>query len=206
LPIAREGWPYLVPAFLLTAAAAAAGWTVAAAFLFLLTLFFLQFFRDPERSSSASTSDILSPADGTILSVGPAPEAPAGASRRISVFMSPFHCHVNRAPIAGEVTDFAYVPGRKLAAFDEKASQENEQTRITLTGARGPVVFKQIAGSVARRVVFRGKVGDQVSRGDRIGIIKFGSRCDVFVPDGAEILVERGAPVKAGVTSLARWS
>jgi phosphatidylserine decarboxylase len=149
--------------------------------------------------------DILSPADGTILSIGPAPEAPAGASRRISVFMSPFNCHVNRASLSGEVTDYAYVPGRKLAAFDEKASQENEQNRITLTGERGALVFKQIAGSIARRVVFRGKVGDRVSRGDRIGIIKFGSRCDIFVPDGAQVLVERGAPVKAGVTALARW-
>jgi phosphatidylserine decarboxylase len=205
LPIAREGWPYLVPALLLTAAAAAAGWTVAAAFLLLLTLFFLQFFRDPERQSAAGPLDILSPADGTVLSIGPAPEAPPGAAQRISVFMSPFHCHVNRAPLAGEVTDYAYVPGRKLAAFDEKASQENEQNRITLTGERGPVVFKQIAGSIARRVVFHGKVGDKVTRGARIGIIKFGSRCDLFVPDGAQVLVAKGDPVKAGVTALARW-
>lgn len=205
MPIAREGWPYLVPALLLTAAAAAAGWIVAAAFLFLLTLFFLQFFRDPERHSEAGPGDILSPADGTVLSIGPAPEAPAGASRRISVFMSPFNCHVNRAPLTGEVTDYAYVPGRKLAAFDEKASIENEQNRITLTGDRGAVVFKQIAGSIARRVVFHGKVGDRLFRGERIGIIKFGSRCDIFVPDGADVLVEKGQPVTAGVTALARW-
>jgi phosphatidylserine decarboxylase len=147
----------------------------------------------------------VSPADGTILSIDAAPEAPPGAARRISIFMSVFNCHVNRAPITGRVSHYAYNPGRKMAAFDEKASTENEQNRITVDGERGAVTFKQIAGALARRIVFRPKTGDPLRRGERIGMIKFGSRVDLFAPDGTEILVRRGDKVHAGETPLARW-
>jgi phosphatidylserine decarboxylase len=148
---------------------------------------------------------IVSPADGTILSVAPAPEAPAGASRRITTFMSVFNCHVNRAPATGRIAEYLYCPGKKMAAFAEKASTENEQNRIAIAAAKGTVTFKQIAGALARRIVFYPKVGDTVARGQRVGLIKFGSRVDVFVPDGTNILVERGAKVKAGRTPIARW-
>lgn len=148
---------------------------------------------------------IVSPADGTILSVAPAPEAPAGASRRITTFMSVFNCHVNRAPATGRIAEYHYCPGKKMAAFAEKASTENEQNRIAIAAAKGTVTFKQIAGALARRIVFYPKVGDTVARGQRVGLIKFGSRVDVFVPDGTNILVERGAKVKAGRTPIARW-
>lgn len=119
--------------------------------------------------------------------------------------MSVFDCHVNRAPITGRLSDYAYSNGAKMAAFHEKASLENEQNRITVAGSRGTVVFKQIAGALARRIVFRPRVGDELVRGQRIGMIKFGSRADVFVPDEVEILVVRDAKVKAGRTAVARW-
>lgn len=165
----------------------------------------ISFFRDPERSPAGDDSTIVSPADGTVLSIAPAPESPEGAARRLSVFMSVFNCHVNRAPTTGVLADYVYSPGKKLAAFDEKASTENEQNRITLEGAGGRVVFKQIAGVLARRIVFYPRPGERLARGQRIGIILFGSRVDFFVPDGAEVLVKTGDKVKAGRTGLARW-
>ena len=140
-----------------------------------------------------------------MLNVGPAPEAPPGASRRLSIFMSVFNCHVNRAPVAGDVSHYEYVSGRMRAAFAEKASTENEQNRITLSGARGTVTFKQIAGALARRIVFYPRVGERLWRGQRIGLIRLGSRVDLFIPDDAEVLVAKGAKVRAGRTAVARW-
>ena len=178
---------------------------MAAVFLFAVALFLLSFFRDPERAPEGGTETIVSPADGTVLSVGSAPEAPDGAGRRITIFMSVFNCHVNRAPVAGRVSEYAYAPVKKLAAFAEKASHENEQNRITLSTARGGVTFKQIAGALARRIVFYPRLGDELARGQRVGMIKFGSRVDLFVPDDAEISVRPGGRVKAGRTGVARW-
>lgn len=172
----------------------------------MVTLFLLQFFRDPERSPEGGDETIVSPADGTVLSVEPAPEAPSGASRRVTIFMSVFNCHVNRAPVSGRVSQYAHTPGRKMAAFHEKASTHNEQNRVALSSPRGDIVFKQIAGALARSIVFYPRVGDELARGQRIGIIKFGSRVDLFVPDGAELLVSRGGKLKAGQTAVARWT
>ena len=171
----------------------------------LATLFFLQFFRDPERTPEGDEQTIVSPADGTILSVGASDEAPPGAKRRITIFMSVFNCHVNRSPATGRLSAYTYTPGRKMAAFAAKASLENEQNRVTIDAARGPVAFKQIAGALARRIIFRPQPGDQLSRGERIGMIRFGSRVDLFAPDAAEVLVGPGNKVKAGQTGLARW-
>ncbi len=182
------------------------GHPLAAGVLGALTLFLLQFFRDPERHPEGGEETIVSPADGTVLSVAEAPEAPSGARRRLSVFMSVFNCHVNRAPVTGRLGDYAYVRGRKDAAFSDKASLENEQNRITLVGPGGSLTFKQIAGALARRIVFYPRVGDELVRGQRIGLIRFGSRCDLFVPDGAEILVGPGDRLKAGRTAIARWT
>ncbi len=176
-----------------------------AVLFFAATLFLLQFFRDPDRKPQGGAETIVSPADGTVLSVTEAPEAPAGARRRLSIFMSVFNCHVNRAPADGRLSDYAYVRGRKAAAFAEKASIENEQNRITLSTERGSLTFKQIAGALARRIVFYPRVGDEVRRGERIGLIKFGSRVDLFLPDDADVLVERGQKLKAGQSAIARW-
>jgi len=120
--------------------------------------------------------------------------------------MSVFNCHVNRSPTTGRLSDYAYTSGRKMAAFDTKASLENEQNRITIESARGAVMFKQIAGALARRIVFRPRPGDELVRGERVGMIRFGSRVDIFPPDGTEILVQRGDKVKAGRTGIARWT
>lgn len=181
------------------------GHPTVAAILFALALFLLSFFRDPERVPEGGEDTIVSPADGTVLSVAPAPESPPGASRRLSIFMSVFNCHVNRAPVSGEISDYVYSPGRMRAAFQEKASTENEQNRITLASPRGGVTFKQIAGALARRIVFYPRVGERLWRGQRIGMIRLGSRVDLFVPDDAEVLVARGNKVRAGKTAIARW-
>jgi phosphatidylserine decarboxylase len=185
--------------------AVAIGLVPVGVFLLALAVFLLSFFRDPERTPEGGEETIVSPADGTVLSVGAASEAPPGASRRITIFMSVFNCHVNRAPATGRIADYVYSPGKKMAAFAEKASLENEQNRIGLDAGRGTITFKQIAGALARRIVFYPKLGDAVTRGQRVGLIKFGSRVDVFVPDAAEIVVARGAKTRAGRTAIARW-
>jgi phosphatidylserine decarboxylase len=206
IPIAGEGVPFI--ALPLAGAAVTALLSVwwAAALLAALTVFLIQFFRDPERRSDAPASSVLSPADGTILTVGDAPagEAPADLPRKVVVFMSVFNCHVNRSPIAGTIARYSYTPGKKLAAFSPKASTDNEQNSIEIAGGPLRVVFKQIAGALARRIVFRKKPGDHCARGERVGMIRFGSRVDVFLPGDAEIAVAPGDKVKAGLTVLAR--
>jgi phosphatidylserine decarboxylase len=184
----------------------AAGLPIPGGLLLAATVFLVQFFRDPERTPEGGDDVIVSPADGTVLSVAEAPEAPPGARRRLSVFMSVFNCHVNRSPVTGRLDAYAYVSGTKAAAFADKASTENEQTRITMKTPSGDLTFKQIAGALARRIVFYPKVGDEIPRGARIGLIKFGSRVDMFLPDGVEPLVKRGDKVFAGRTPVARWT
>jgi len=196
---------FILPTLAVTGIAAVAGLPIAAAVLAAAAIFLIQFFRDPERSPEGGPDAIVSPADGTVLSITEAPEAPPGARRRLSIFMSVFNVHVNRSPATGRLQDYAYVPGRKDAAFAEKASTGNEQNRITLATPSGTVTFKQIAGALARRIVFYPRVGDELQRGQRIGLIRFGSRVDLFLPDGAEALVKDGDKVKAGRTPVARW-
>lgn len=206
LPIARGGWAFIVPPLFLTVLAAATLPIWIAAAFFMVTAFLVQFFRDPERSSSAPGDAVLSPADGTILSIGPAEadESPKGLPKKIVIFMSVVNCHVNRSPISGAVTSYSYSPGKKLAAFSPKASLENEQNRIEVTGDGRRVVFKQIAGALARRIVFRKKPGDTLARGERIGMIRFGSRVDLFLPEEAAVAVREGDKVKAGLSVIAR--
>lgn len=207
IPIAGEGAPFIALPLLGTLAAAAFSVWWAAAVLALLTLFLVQFFRDPERASAAPAECVLSPADGTVLTVGDAPpgEAAGELSRKVVVFMSVFNCHVNRSPIAGTISRYTYTPGKKLAAFSPKASLDNEQNMIDMAGDGRRVVFKQIAGALARRIVFRKKPGDHCARGERVGMIRFGSRVDVFLPAGTTIAVAPGDKVKAGLSILARF-
>ncbi len=207
IPVAGEGAPFIALPLLGAAAAAAASIWWAAALLGALAIFLVQFFRDPERRSDAPSSCALSPADGTILSVedAPAGEAPPELSRKIVVFMSVFNCHINRSPIAGTISRYSYTPGKKLAAFSPKASADNEQNRIELSGGAQRIVFKQIAGALARRIVFRKKPGDYCARGERVGMIRFGSRVDVFLPPSVSVAVKPGDKVKAGLSVLARF-
>ena len=167
--------------------------------LFLLAAFCLYFFRDPERP--IPSGDVaVSPADGKVLAVQP--ESPALI--RVSVFMNVFDVHVNRAPIAGRVTALDYRKGRFLVASRDQAAFENEQNTVTIAGDGTQVAFKQIAGLIARRIVFYKKPGDPVRLGERVGLIKFGSRVDVFLGPEWQIEVRPGERVRAGSSILAR--
>ncbi len=178
------------------------------AFSILFFGFTLNFFRDPERVTPAGDNLVIAPADGKIIVIKQTEEKEyfRGETTQISIFMSPVNVHVNRSPISGTVTHFRYVKGEYFAAFEDKASEKNEQTIIGLEGSRGKVLFKQIAGFIARRIVCNLKPGDQTTAGERFGMIKFGSRVDLFVPASAEIKVRVGDATVAGETVLAEFS
>src|SRR5437016_7497273 len=203
---APEGWIFIVPVVILGGAAFLIGWWVAGAVLLLLFLFLINFFRDPHRAGSERHVDVLSPADGTVVQIKDVADGEVwpGLTRQVSIFMSVFDVHVNRAPISGRIVHYRYNPGKKIAAFAEKSSTENEQNLIVVEDSHGGrVAFKQIAGLLARRIVFDKKEGDEVVRGERIGMIKFGSRVDVFFPPDAVIKVEMRAKVKVALTVIA---
>lgn len=168
----------------------------------LLAAFFLWFFRDPERVIPAVAGAIVSPADGKITDVSVIDDQ--GSPRtRISIFLNVFNVHVNRSPVTGVIADVHYQKGKFGNAMGEISADENEQNIVTVEADAGLVVFKQIAGLLARRIVFTKKVGDQIVRGERIGLIKFGSRCDVSFPTGAEVKVKVGDQVRGGSSLLA---
>lgn len=201
MPIAREGWPFILPPLLLGALLLLAGLPWLGGLLALLGVFSGFFFRDPERSVPLEGDLVVSPADGKVVGVSTVAEA--GAPTQISIFLSIFDVHVNRAPIAGRIAALEYNPGEFLPAFDDKASSRNEQNTITLESDGTRVVFKQIAGLIARRIVFRKALGENVGRGERVGLIRFGSRVDVLLPPGFEVRVRRGDRVRGGSSVLA---
>jgi phosphatidylserine decarboxylase len=169
----------------------------------LLAGFFLWFFRDPRREIPAGAGLIVSPGDGVVTeTVGI--DTPDGKRQRISVFLSVFNVHVNRMPIAGEVVRVEYKKGLYLNAMNPQSAERNEQSIITVRGEGIEVTFKQIAGLLARRIVCNLKQGQKVERGERMGLIKFGSRVDVIVPDSVEIVVKKGDKVSGGKSVLAR--
>jgi phosphatidylserine decarboxylase len=176
-------WPYAIP-------------------LLLLAAFFLWFFRDPERQIPAIPGAVVSPGDGKVTDVSVV--TVGGASRnRISIFLSVFDVHVNRSPIAGVIREVRYQRGKFLNAMSAHSAEENEQNIVTVEGEGRTVIFKQIAGLIARRIVFNFKVGDQVACGQRVGLIKFGSRVDVLFDCDATIQVKPGDRVKGGASVLA---
>lgn len=206
IAVAREGWIFIIPAAILTAAALLIAWWIAAIVFGFVTLFLLNFFRDPRRHGSQRHVDVLSPADGTVVQIKDVPDGSVwgGLTRQISIFMSVFDVHVNRAPVSGRIVHYRYNPGKKIAAFAEKSSTENEQNLIVIDDGKGSVIaFKQIAGLLARRIVFDKNEGDEVVRGERIGMIKFGSRVDVFLPPKAAVRVNLRDKVKVGLTIIA---
>jgi phosphatidylserine decarboxylase len=166
------------------------------------------FFRDPERPGPRGAALVIAPADGKVVSVVDVDEPAFFGERatRISIFMNVFDCHVNRYPTDGRVAYRHYAPGRFLNAADEKASLENEQSSVGLTTAHGKVLVRQIAGLIARRIVTDHAVGAEVRQGDRLGMIRFGSRVDLFLPRGTRVLVREGDKTRVGVTEVARWS
>lgn len=203
---APEGWIFTIPVIIFAAAALLLQWYIAAIILGLLAAFLINFFRDPHRRGSERHIDVLSPADGTVVQIKDVPDGSVwpGLTKQVSIFMSVFDVHVNRAPISGKIVHYRYNPGKKLAAMVEKSSSENEQNLIVVEDTRGHrVAFKQIAGLLARRIVFDKKEGDEVSRGERIGMIKFGSRVDIFFPADVKLRVNLRDKVKVALTVLA---
>jgi phosphatidylserine decarboxylase len=205
LRLDRAGWPFIGGAlFLALASAAAVGWGLAIP-LAALAVFFAFFFRDPHRTSPGDGDLVLSPADGRVLVAGAAiaDAAPAGAWQQVSIFLSPMDVHVNRIPASGRVTRVTYTPGRFLPAYRSDAATANERSEVWIDHGGQTVVARQIVGILARRVVCRVKSGANVRAGDRFGIMKFGSRMDVFVPINATIKVSVGQVVRGGETVIA---
>jgi phosphatidylserine decarboxylase len=200
----KDGYKFVLPLLVLGIAAAALGWKVTGAVLLLLCAGVAFFFRDPERLPPSEPGVVVSPADGRIMEI--ADETVAGCpGLRISIFLSIWDVHVNRSPMAGRFREVEYRTGRFYNAMRSRASVENEQNIIHLQTERGEMIFKQIAGAIARRVVCWKAPGDNVKLGERIGLIRFGSRMDVWLPRGAEVVARVGQHVSGGVSVLARW-
>ncbi len=198
----RDGYLYAGP---LLAAAFLLGWLTRPAWAilpFLLALFFLWFFRDPDRPIPQDPGAVVSPGDGKVTDVSPVTVG-SESRMRISIFLNVFDVHVNRSPIAGTIRDIRYQRGKFLNAMSTASAENNEQNIVTLEGEGRTVVFKQIAGLLARRIVFYPKVGDRLERGQRVGLIKFGSRVDVLIDSAASLNVKVGDRVRGGASVLA---
>ena len=202
----RAGFPFIGGAWLIALVAAVyAGWMFALPFV-ALGAFFAFFFRDPERLSPDESHVVLSPADGVVKVAGEAEAsaAPPGEWKQISIFLSPMDVHVNRIPATGTVTRVSYTPGKYLPAYRPEAAAVNERSEVWVARANGQlIVARQVVGILARRVVCRAKIGEQVHAGQRFGIMKFGSRMDVFLPPSATIKVRVGDVVRGGESVIA---
>jgi phosphatidylserine decarboxylase len=203
--IDRAGLPFIGAALVLALAAGiwfGRGWSVP---FLVLAAFFVFFFRDPDRTTPPGTNLVVSPADARVMVAGAraGAGAPPGEWQTISMFLSPMDVHVNRTPVAGTVTRVEYHPGTFLPAYRAEAGELNEWTEVWFDRPGGPVVCRQIVGILARRIVCRLKAGDEVERGQRFGVMKFGSRIDLFLPLSAKVLVKVGDKVVGGETTLA---
>jgi phosphatidylserine decarboxylase len=207
-PIALEGLPFIGAGAGLTLLAACLSWRLLAAILLLVTLFIVYFFRNPRRVLPSAANAVTAPADGVVIYVGRAFEGHLGQEmQKISIFMSVFNVHVNRAPISGRVVDSFYVKGKFLDVRDERATFENEQLGLILENAQGAqIVCVQVAGLIARRIVCYLKNSDTVSRGEIYGLIRFGSRLDVYLPKETAVKVAIGDKTVAGETVLGDMS
>ncbi len=198
------GWPFIgigLGVAALVAVLAGSAWGVAA---LVLPAFFLFFFRDPERHVRAEPDEVVSPADGRVMVAGGASGSfAAGGWEQVTIFLSPMDVHVNRMPLSGRVTSVKYHPGRFLPAYRPDAGDLNEHTEVRLDHGGTTIIVRQIVGVLARRIVCRVREGDVVDTGSRFGVMKFGSRMDVFLPQGSAIHVKVGDRVRAGVTIIA---
>ena len=207
VPIACEGIPYLCAAMFTTLITAVLGWQVITVTLLCASLVMVHFFRDPERVMVAGDDDVVSPADGRVIEVRSLDSTRfiAGPCKRISIFMSIFDVHVNRVPVSGTIQGMFYQKGCFYAANLAKACEKNEQNWLWIRSDAGAdIVITQVAGLIARRIVSWPTVGDSVIQGERFGMIRFGSRMDVYVPETCDVLVSRGQHVYAGETVLCR--
>lgn len=212
---AREGYPFIGIATLLALAAfalalARRSWSLwlLAVVITVLALWVAYFFRDPERTGERGPNLVVAPADGKLIMITEVdePEFVGGRAMRLSIFMNVFNVHVNRYPVDGTVAYVHYNKGKFLNAAAEKSSLENEQSSVGIQNGQQKILVRQIAGLIARRIVTYGKAGQVVKQGDRMGLIRFGSRVDVFVPPDAKLRVQLGTLTTAGMTVLAELS
>lgn len=204
-PVAVEGYPFIALFAFITLVFALLGWAVFTLLFLLLTLFAIYFFRNPERHPPIDPEAVISPADGKVVFVGPVREERyfQAEAVKVSIFMSAFNVHVNRVPFSGKVVDIFYNKGEFFNASLDKASLQNEQAGILLETAGGErLLVVQIAGLIARRIVSYPVVGDLLQRGSRYGLIRFGSRVDVYFPPGVEVIARVGERTVAGETVL----
>ena len=204
IPIAKEGYIFIIPLVILTLGLCALSWFWVTGIFGGLLLFVTWFFRDPERKIPEDSNAVVSPGDGKIVEIVEEkdPLLAKDGYTRISVFLNVFNVHVNRVPIAGKIEATRYNPGKFLNASSHKASLDNEQSAILLNNGHVTILVKQIAGLIARRIVCWAKEGDEYQRGQRYGLIRFGSRVDVFLPEGTEIKVVVGDIVSGGSTII----
>ncbi len=210
MKFAREGLPFIAALGIATLAADLLGFWWVGLFLLLLTLAVASFFRDPEREVPEGENHVVSPADGRVVAVEPQAHAealPGETFQRVAIFMSPANVHVNRVPVAGQVLSVNHTPGQFLAAYDARSSLENERNEVVVRDERGrSLVFVQVAGLLARRIVCYLQPGQRVEQGARFGMIMFGSRVDVYLPLSAKMRVRVGDRVRAGSAILAEYS
>jgi phosphatidylserine decarboxylase len=199
LRLAPEGWVFVLPLAGLTVLGTFLGWWALTGICGCLTVFVVYFFRDPERSVPSTPGAIVSPADGRVMEIVTA-EAQAP---RVSIFLSLLDVHINRAPYAGTVSKIAYTPGKFLAAYRPEASLVNESNSVIIQNHDREFIVKQIAGVIARRIVCRVQPGEVLEKGQRYGLIRFGSRVDLVLPRYAEVVVQVGDIVRGGETILA---
>ena len=205
--VAPEGKPFIAGAFVILAVlAVVVHWW---ALLWLpLAVWVVAFFRDPPRDGERGPDLAIAPADGLVVDVREIEEPSfiGGRAQRVCIFMNVFDCHVNRYPLGGTVAYRHYNPGRFLNAVDEKSSLENEQSSVGLETPHGRILVRQIAGLIARRIITDHPAGTAIQQGQRLGMIRFGSRVDLFLPTNARVLVQRGMRAKCGLTVVARWN
>jgi len=207
VPIVKEGLPFLFVFLMGALGFYLGGWWPLSLLSLFLAVFSGYFFRNPERLPPIGSALVASPADGKVIFVGPArePEFTHQEMLKVSIFMSLFDVHVNRVPIDGTIRDMKYHKGRFLAASEDRASEENERNALLIETARGQkLVLVQVAGLVARRIICYPNVGSFILKGQRMGLIRFGSRCDVFLPLGTQLVVKKGDKVVGGETILAQ--
>jgi phosphatidylserine decarboxylase len=202
--VAKEGFPFIAVFLIPALVFLALGWWIAALLCLLLAVFMAFFFRDPERVCPKDDRIVVSPADGRVVRAALVDNTVSNSPTQISIFLSPMNVHINRSPIAGEIVDVVYKPGAFHIASRDIASIENEQNIVTVRGEKLTIVFRQIAGVIARRIVLWKKKGDRVALGERVGLMKFSSRMDVILPAGIEVLVREGERVVGGVSVLGR--
>jgi phosphatidylserine decarboxylase len=198
IPVAAEGWPFILPLAAVTVLCFVFGWKNTGYVFVALTLFVLFFFRDPERVAPEGKGVVVSPADGKVIVIKDIyePDYLKQEVKQISIFLSVFNVHVNRAPIGGSIETVKYNPGKFLVASVDKASLDNEQTSMVIFDGKNKVLVKQIAGLIARRIVCYAKPGDTIKTGERYGLIRFGSRVDLFLPKDTELMVKVGDRIK----------